>query len=190
MRKIVLITALLVLVAAVPVFAEIELGLSWTPVLADEQSINEDMGSIYGFHLGYRFWEIFYVSWDSLIMPSDVINGLVGYQRPGYLNLINGGLGFHIGPIVLYATAGINNVYVYKQDDLTAYEPEFGANLRVGAGLKFDWWGVNVSGTSVFASFERMAQTLAALGDDTRREIAMQKIIAGLIPSVNFSLYF
>jgi hypothetical protein len=190
MRKIVLITALLALVMAMPVFADIEIGASWTPVLADEKSSSEDLESITGFHLGYQWWGIFYATWDSLIMPPDIINGLVGYQRPGFLNLIDAGITIRIGPIVTYVTAGINNVYVYKQEELSGYEPEFGANLRAGAGLKFGWWGVNVSGTAVFASFERMAQTLAALGDDATRDIAFEKIVDGLIPSVNVTLYF
>ena len=190
MRKIVLITALLALVMAMPMFAEIEIGASWSPNFADPDKADDTLDSITGFHLGYRWWGIFYATWDSLIMPPDAINNLVGYQRPGYLNLIDAGITIRLGPIVTYVTAGVNNVYVYKQDELSGFESEFGANLRLGAGLKFDWWGVNVSGTSVFASFERMAQTLAALGDDATRNIAAEKIVDGLIPSINVTLYF
>jgi hypothetical protein len=190
MRKTVLIMALLVLAVSAPLFAELELGVSWTPLLSEEQSSSEDMESITGFHVGYQWWGIFYAAWDSLIMPPDMIGGMTGYLRPGFLNLFNAGLRLRIGPIIGYTTVGVNNIYVYKQEELSGLETEFGANLRVGAGLKFGWWGLNVSGTSVFPSFERMTLTLAALAEEATRDAAIDVIMSGLVPSINLTLYF
>lgn len=189
MRKTVLIAALLVLAMATPVFADLELGLSWTPILGEDNQIEEDMESITGFHVGYQWWGIFYATWDSLVMPPGEIAGITGYKRPGFLNLFDAGLRLRLGPIIAYTTAGVNTLYVYKQDELAGFDPDFGANLRAGAGLKFGWWGVNVSGTTVFPSFDRLVQTLAALGTEDR-DIAIDKIVNGLIPSINLTLYF
>ena len=190
MRKLVLIAALLTLVLAVAVFADIELGVSWTPVPGEENDPSAEMESITGFHLGYSWWAVFYATVDSLIMPPKMINDLVGYNRPGFLHLFDAGITIRFGPIVTYATAGVNSVYIYKQEELGGFEPTFGANMRLGAGLKFDWWGVNASGTWVFPSFEAMGQTLSKLGDSATREIAFEKIVKGIIPSINATLYF
>jgi len=86
----------------------------------------------------------------------------------------------------------MNNIYVYRQGDLQGLENNFGANLRLGAGVKFDWWGVNLSGTAVFPSFQRMIGTikgLAATSDDVRNA-ALQKIGDSLVPSINVTVYF
>ncbi len=192
MRKTVLFVALLALAVfvATPAFAEMELGLSWTPVPGNDNSPDAQMESITGFHVGYQWWGIFYASWDSLVMPPEIINSFTGFQRPGFLNLFNAGLRLRIGPIIGYATLGTNNIYVYRQAELENFDPSFGANLRAGVGLKFNWWGINVSGTSVFPSFERLTQTLAALGDPDTQQIAIDKIVDGLVPSINLTFYF
>jgi hypothetical protein len=184
--------ALLVLAMLVvtPAFAELELGLSWTPVPADEKDPEADLGSIVGFHVAYQWWGIFYATWEALVMPDDIINEFTGYQRPGFLNLFDLGFRLRIGPVIGYATVGTNNIYVYRQQELDSFDPGFGANLRLGAGLRFGWWGVNASGTSVFPSFERMTQTLGALGKAETRDIALEKIVDGLIWSVNLTFYF
>ena len=192
MRKMVLLGALLVLAMFVvaPAFAELELGLSWTPVPANDKNPDAEFESIVGFHVAYQWWGIFYATWESMVMPDDIINDFTGYQRPGFLNLFDAGLRLRIGPVIGYATLGTNNIYVYRQSELESFDPGFGANLRLGAGLKFGWWGVNVSGTSVFPSFEGLTKTLAALGDPDTRDIALEKIVDGLIASINLTFYF
>ena len=197
MRKSVLLVALVLLamLVATPAFAELELGLSWTPVPADTEDKNatedEEFESMTGFHVGYAFWGIFYGSWDALVMPPRLIKGFTGYSFPGFLNLFDAGIRLRIGPVITYVTAGINNLYVYRQAELGQIEASVGANLRVGAGVKFGWWGVNVSGTAVFDTFKDLTQTVVAIaGDDLERQTALDKIVNGLIPSLNATLHF
>ena len=190
MRKKVLLVALLVLAMTAPAFADLELGVSWTPIPAEDASSEEEFESITGFHLGYQWWGIFYATWDSLVMPPRIMYGLTDKKRPGFLNMFDAGIRLRLGPIIMYTTAGINHVYLYKQDQIGNYDPDLGVNLRAGAGLKFGWWGANVSGTAVFADFEQMTQRLAALADERTAEIAAEKLLENLIPSINVTLYF
>ena len=197
MRKSVLLVALVLLAmfVATPAFAELELGLSWTPVPADEDDKNatgdEELESMTGFHVGYGFWGIFYGSWDALVMPPRMIKGFTGYEFPGFLNLFDAGIRLRIGPVITYATAGLNNLYVYRQAELGQIDASVGANLRLGAGVKFGWWGVNVSGTAVFDTFKQLTQTVTALaGTELERQVAVDTIVNGLIPSLNVTLYF
>lgn len=192
MRKAILVAAVLIVVLAVPTFSnELELGLSWTPLPGADQNAEEEaeLDSITGFHIAYNWWAVMYASWDSLVMPPFIIQEWTGYKRPGFLNLYDVGLRITLGPIVTYLTVGMNNVYVYKQDQV-GFENNLGANLRLGAGLKFGWWGVNASGTAVFPSFEYMGNTLKGLASDATREIAVGKIVDALVPSINLTLYF
>jgi hypothetical protein len=192
MRKSVLITALLVLVLAVatPVFAEIELGISGTFDPGQASDPDKELDIIPGFHVGYS-WAIFYASWDAMVLPPGLVNEFTGFQRPGFLNLIDAGIRLRIGPIVTYATVGTNNIYVYGQSELGDFNPEFGANIRVGLGLTFGFWGVNLSGTTVFSSFDRLARTLQAFGGTpAEQQAALDTILDGLIPALNLTLYF
>lgn len=194
MRKSVLITALLVLVLAVatPVFAELELGISATIDPGQANDPTAEIDPIPGFHVGYNWWGIFYASWDAMVLPPGLVNEFTGFQRPGFLNLIDAGIRLRIGPIVTYATVGTNNIYVYRQSELEgSFNPEFGANIRVGAGLTFGFWGVNISGTTVFSSFDRLARTFQAFGGTpAEQQAALDTIINGLIPALNLTLYF
>lgn len=201
MRKAVLAAVVLLLLMTAPAFSqlgpgEIELGLSFTPLAADEgagPAAEEDaLDAMPGFHVGYVLWNFVYASWDSLVAPPSLMSNWTGFLRPGFLNLFNAGIRFVIKPVVGYATIGMNNIYVYRQGDIQGLENNFGANLRLGAGVKFDWWGVNLSGTAVFPSFQRMIGTikgLAATTDDVRNA-AIQKIGDSLVPSINVTVYF
>jgi hypothetical protein len=84
----------------------------------------------------------------------------------------------------------MNNVYVYNQGSNQALKNNFGANLRLGAGLKWDWIGINLSGTAVFHSFRSMTRTLAGLANKDSRERAVDKIGETIVPSINVALYF
>jgi hypothetical protein len=132
---------------------------------------------------------ILYASWDALVVPPTIIEEWTGRFRPGYLNLYDAGLRFSIGPVIAYAEIGLNSVYVYKQDSI-GFDPNFGANLRLGVGARFGWVGVNVSGTSVFPSFDYMIGTLKGLVSDTYRKDSLEKIKDTLVPSLNVTMYF
>ena len=193
MRKTMLFAAFLVLalVIAVPAFADIEVGISATIDPAVAEDPNAELEPIPGFHLAYQWWGIFYATWDSMVLPPDLVNSLTGYLRPGFLNLFDAGIRIRLGPIIGFVTAGTNNIYVYRQAELTDFNPEFGANLRAGAGLKFEFLGVNLSVTSLFASFDRLARTLQSLaGTPAEQNAAIETITSGLIPAFGVTLYF
>jgi hypothetical protein len=175
---------------------ELEIGLSVTPLQggqsAGPDAQEDSLDAMTGFHFGYVLFKFLYLSWDSLVSPPSLIKTWTGFNRPGFLNLYDGGIRFFIKPVIGYVTIGLNNVYVYRQGDLQGLENNFGANLRLGAGVKFDWWGVNLSGTAVFPSFQRMAGTLKGLAatTDDIRNASLQAIGDSLVPSLNVTLYF
>jgi hypothetical protein len=201
MRKAMLAAVVMLLLMTAPAFSdigpgELELGLSWTPLPADESAgpaVEEDaLDAMTGFHVGYVLFKFLYISWDSLVTPPSLIKSWTGFNRPGFLNLYDAGIRFIIKPVLGYVLLGMNNVYVYKQGDLQGLENNFGANLRLGLGVRFDFFGVNLSGTAVFPSFQRMAGTLkglAATTDDVRNA-SVQAITESLVPSLNIVFYF
>jgi hypothetical protein len=179
---------LLILTAAVPAFSqELEVGMSFTPVLGETES--GEMDFMFGFHFGYSFLYILYASWDALVIPPVVIENWTGRYRPGFLNLYDAGVRFNIGPVIAYAELGLNSVYVHNQETI-GFDPNFGANLRLGVGAKFGWVGVTVSGTSVFPSFDYMVGTLKGLVSETLRKDSLEKIKDTLVPSLNVTMYF
>ncbi len=192
MRKAACILAtFLLLFVTVRLFSdEIELGLSWTPVMDDAASAEDAVDSIRGFHFGYVLWKFVYFSWDALVMPPSIIQDWTGFYRPGFLNLYDAGVTFYFKPFIFYGELGINNVYVYKQGSNQALQNNFGANLRIGGGLKWDWIGVNLSGTAVFNSFGSLVSTLAELANSDSSDRALEKIGNTIVPSLNVALYF
>ena len=192
MRKTALFLAVFVLLfMSVQAFSdEIELGLSWTPIMDDAVSAEDAVDSIRGFHFGYVLWGFVYGSWDALVMPPSIIQNWTGFYRPGFLNLYDVGVTFYFKPFVVYGELGLNNVYVYKQGSSQALKNNFGANLRIGGGLKWDWIGINLSGTAVFHSFRSMAGTLAELVNSDSSDRAAKKIGDAIVPSLNVVLYF
>jgi hypothetical protein len=198
MRKIwvPLAVALLLALAVPAAFAETELGMSWTPINDPTAGANATI-SLPGFHVGYS-WFILYASWDALAMPAFWVeqalgdtNASTGVYTPGpyvpaFLNLFDVGVRLVFKPIELYATVGTNYLKVYQ--DTTNYG--FGANIRLGAGLKFGWWGINVSGTSVYASWSDLTSVLKGLGSAETRDWAWAQIADGLVPAINLTFYF
>jgi hypothetical protein len=193
MRKLI-VAMVLIAVVALPGFTiGLEVGLSGTPVP------NGDGGAewILGAHLGVSPWAILYASWDALVMPPGAISGMTGYvddggywhdgpRLPGFLNLFDVGIKFEISKVVLLAEMGVNTVYVYKQEGTM----DFGANLRVGAGLRFGGWGVTLTGTSVFGSMDTLVNTLKGLVADSTRKWAFDQIVNSLVPSIMAVVYF
>ncbi|HVP17571.1 MAG TPA: hypothetical protein VMU36_01145 [Spirochaetia bacterium] len=185
MKKILLpLAAILLLALAVPAFAERgewELGLSWTPSrnssnIADPNAVN----SILGFHVGYAY-SILYFSWDAFAMPDYWVWNATGYYAPGFLNLFDVGVRFVLRPVLAYGTIGFNHLYIYDSTDYG----NVGVNARAGIGVKFGWWGVNFSGTQVFANWNDLS---AAFSDASRGN--WSTLTDGSSVSFNVAIYF
>jgi len=192
------LAALLLLALAVPAaFAQVELGISATPVPGGQSNAG-GVDTITGFHVAYA-WGILYGSWDSLAMPAQLISNMTGYYdainsvyvsgpyAPGFLNLYDVGIRLMLQPFVVYTELGTNSLYIYKN---LGGGGNFGANLRLGAGLRFGFWGVNVSGTAVFSSLDLLTATLKKLVADSTRNDAITAISQNLVPSINLTFYF
>ncbi len=195
-KLLVLLAAALLMAMAVPAaFAEVELGISGTPV---PDPLTGAVDTSTGFHVGYN-WSILYLSWDAIAVHSGFIasqtgswdgnNWVSGPYVPGFLNLFDAGLIFTLRPFVLYAEVGTNTLYVY-QPSINGGGGNFGANLRLGAGLRFGFWGVNISGTAVFSDFTALTTTLAKLGSAATQTAAFGAITSALVPSLNLTFYF
>ena len=191
MRKTAFIFAICFVFIGAPAFSDvIELGLSWTPVSSDSVSAEEELDWIRGFHIGYVIWDFVYISWDALVIPPTVIEGWTGFYRPGFLNLYDAGVQFYFKPFLLYGELGLNSVFVHNQGSSQALRNNFGANLRLGGGLKWDWIGINLSGTAVFHNIEALTSALGDLVRKESREQAAEKLGNAFIPSLNVALYF
>jgi hypothetical protein len=196
MKKIVILTAVgLLFISTLPLFAQnsFELGISFTPILSEDKGYESEEGkelnAMLGFHAAYS-WLIFYGAWDSLAVPPPTILSWTGYaNRAGFLNLFGVGIRLLLGPFALYSTIGVNTLYVYKQDELEDLNSDFGANLRIGAGLKFGIWGVNASGTAVFPAFDDIVNLFKDLADPQLRDWAIDKLMSRIVPSINLFLY-
>ncbi len=206
-RAYVPLVILVLLALSTPAFSEIELGASFTPAefLMSEEAkqleqfigAEEDFEAIVGFHIGYSWWWIFYGSWDAIVMPPWWIYSITvgpdssGTYKPGFLNLMDIGVRPTLGPIMLLAEAGLNNIYIHGQQAEigieSATEPNFGVNLRLGAGLKFGWWGITVTGTSVFATFTKMTDVIEGVIESD--PLAIQYLISSLIPSITVNMH-
>jgi hypothetical protein len=192
MKKLLVPLAVLLLLAlAVPAaFAEVELGMGWTPFSnpnaapANDPSKND---SITAFHVGYS-WTILYGTWDALALPAWIVANKTdgAFDVPGFLNLYDIGIRLVVRPFLIYAEGGVNSLYIYGGENWG----QVGANLRLGAGLKFGFWGVNLSATSFFASLDDLGTTLKALGSVQTRNWAISQITDGLLPSLNVTIYF
>jgi len=184
MKKIMLpLAAVLLLIMALPAFAEWELGLGWTPNQSPANVSDPNaVSSILSFHVGYA-WHILYFSWDAFAMPDYWVSNMTDseYYAPGFLNLFDVGVRFVLRPVLVYAEAGANNLYVYGGEDYA----NIGVNARAGVGLKFGWWGINVSGTQVFSSLTDLS---AAVSDATHGN--WSTLTGGSMVSLNFAIYF
>jgi hypothetical protein len=209
-----LIVGLLLLSLAAPLWSgELELGVSLFPIdwgnnpnegtmitEADESFINS---WLFGFHMGYA-WGLFYTSWDSFVLPPHIIRDIAtvvendiivreGFYRPGFVNYFDFGLRLVLlNTLVGFAELGVNTLYIYKQDQLAEEDQPgtFGANLRLGAGLRVnDWLGIDLTGTALFPSFGKMLEVLGDLSsdDDAVQEAALSQI--KLFPTVMLVWY-
>ena len=209
--KFLAIAVVLILAMVLPAAADqLELGMSLTPVVPEENTNDPNYDPnqsliLPGFHIGYRFAYIGFISWDSYVMPPEYITNMTAtydpdtgvYQpgpfRPGFLNTWNIGAKLVLGPLVGYSTVGLNTIYVYKQAEYEymgeEFNSNFGANWKVGAGLKFGDWGLTLDLMALFPSFDSMQRDLSDLfGDDkVLSDAAAEKI--QFIPSFVATLY-
>ena len=191
------ILAVALIGCAIPAFAEWELGVSWTPVPNALTDGNSRIDSMTGYHVGYAS-SIVYGSWDILVVPEflvedwtqyyDVETGIYhpGCYDSGYLHLFDAGIRLVARPFIGFAEAGINSLFVHGEGFIPG---GFGANLRLGLGVKFGWWGVTLSGTSVFTSWRDLVDTVQALGSTETRPLALNAIESSLVPSIIFIWY-
>jgi len=194
MKKLMMITLIFFLLGGMSLFAdEIELGMSVTPIPGEVEkgeSESDDVEVMPGFHAGYSFLGILYGSFDALVAPPSMINGMTGFYRPGFINLIDAGFRFKLGPVMLLTTVGVNQLYVHNQDDLEGdWESDLGANLRLGAGYRRKHLGVTVTATQTFNNFDAVVDTIGGLFDDERRDNAVARLTNGLIPTISVVLY-
>jgi hypothetical protein len=199
------VALLLAVVVAAPVISQSE---EWS-VGVSLNGLSEDEGidaAQLGFNVGYKFLNILLADWTAVAIPPGLVESwtgqsftaddmkvtwIPGYQRPGFMNFFDIGLAFNIGPIVATGQAGLNLLYIYKQEELEGYDGSFGANLRAGVGARFDWWSVILNGTVAFADIESAFQTLGALASDVDRVAADARdtLRSGLLVSLGFNLY-
>jgi hypothetical protein len=172
----------LLLALAVPAFADWEFGVSGTPQL---NPVEGNVEFLTGYHLGYTV-SIFAASLDSIAVPSWLIAEWSNYTVPGFLNLFDLGVKLYFRPLIVYAEAGINNLYIYQVGML----PGLGANLRVGAGLRFGWWGIDLAGTETFPSWDALQKQVGGLFNADMQAAAFNQIVQQLVPSVQFNFYF
>jgi hypothetical protein len=201
----ILVLFLLIIIPATVSAAEWELGLGYTPLsnedLADDASFQES--GLTSFHAGYSFWWLFYASWDSFIMPPYLVESMTGslendvykegYYRPGFLNMYDVGIRIHLGPVMGFATVGVNTLYVYRQDeDMLDVGENIGANLRLGLGARFDWWGITASISSIQPSIDQAVMIIENMssGDDYLKTQAEEMFLANLVPSIMLVMYF
>ena len=193
MKKLLVPLAVAALLAlAVPAaFAEWELGIGLTPgQVAGNTDPNAD--PLLNFHVAYS-WNIIYASWDSYAMPDywvyqnttyvDPSSGYIvtGVLAPGFLNLFDVGLKIYLRPFIGYAEFGTNYLYVRGGQSYG----RVGVNFRVGAGVKFGFWGINLSGTQVFATFTDLGAAFHQIGHGD-----WSYLTGGMVPTLNFVIYF
>jgi hypothetical protein len=213
------IAVLLLFLTAWPLFSELglEVGLSATPIVFPEVSEKDNLvylaeernfEFVLGFHFGYSFLGIGYLSWDALVMPPEFVYGMTvkfekneesgelipvdGFYEPGFINLFDGGVRFTFEPVVLFAEAGFNYLYVHKQAEYQAQGRDvgnnIGMNLRIGGGARFDILGAYLSLTMIFPDFAGIGGFFDALGAD---DVARDKALAStpIVPSLIFLIY-
>ena len=190
------LAAILLLALAVPAFADWELGIGFTPSQNSTSTDPNQVNGIIDFHVGYAI-SILYFAWDAYAMPAYWVNNATTYidpssgwvsqgaDVPGFLNTFDIGVRLILRPIVVYGEIGTNLLYLYGGQIYNGYAG-VGVNARLGAGVRFGFWGVNISGTQIFATWTDMSAAFhqAIYRGDT------SYLTAGSVLSLNFVLYF
>jgi len=194
MKKLLLpLAAILLLALAVPAaFSEAELGIGLSPGTVANPPDPNNVDPILNFHVGWSY-SILYLSWDAYAMPDywvynnttyvDPSSGYTvqGYLVPGFLNMFDIGVKILLKPFLLYAEAGPNMLYLRGGTDYG----RVGVNARLGAGLKFGFWGINLSGTQIFASTDDLNAAIHQAIHGNWSDLTQ-----GMVPTLNFVIYF
>ena len=186
MKKLLLpLAAILLLGLAVPAaFSEAELGIGLTPGQVANPPDPNNVDPILNFHVGWS-WTILYLTWDAFAMPDYWVYNATyntgAYYVPGFLNMFDVGIKIVLRPFIGYATVGANQLYLRGGQTYS----HVGVNARLGAGVKFGFWGINLSGTQVFASTSDMSYAFnqAFHGNASY-------LVGGMVPTLNFTFYF
>ena len=198
MKKLLVPLAVIALLAlAVPsafaVPSEWELGVGWSPASDPQSAERGAVDSLINFHVGYS-WNILYLSWDAYALPDYMVYNLTsyvdanngyfypGYFVPGFMNLFDVGLKFYLRPVLGYVEVGTNALYLYGGQ---MYNGGLGVNARLGIGFKFGWWGINLSGTDVFASWGDLGYAFGQMFNGNFGPIG-----DGALLTINFAIYF
>jgi hypothetical protein len=186
MKKLLLpLAAILLLALAVPAaFSEAELGIGLTPGQVANPPDPNNVDPILNFHVGWS-WTILYLSWDAFAMPDYWVYNATyytgAYYVPGFLNMFDVGLKIVLRPFIAYATVGGNMLYLRGGQTYN----QVGVNARLGAGVKFGFWGVNLSGTQVFASTSDMSFAFREAFHGNA-----SYLVGGMVPTLNLTFYF
>lgn len=193
------LAAILLLALAVPAFADWELGLGISPSQNSTSTDPGQVNSIINFHVAYAM-SFLYFSWDAYAMPAywvynattyiDPANGYIypGADVPGFLNTFDVGVRFFLRPVIFYGELGTNLLYLYGgriYKDPYGH-PGVGVNARIGAGVRFGFWGVNLSGTQVFTTWSDMSGAF----NQAFRTGNTSYLTDGSVLTLNFVLYF
>jgi hypothetical protein len=210
MNRRILIPVVALALLATPAFAQFDLGLTATVPLAATADPSAQVEALPGFHFGYGFLWLFYGSLDSIVLGPQTVQSMTkrvqelegggiyetaGYYRPGFLNLADVGARLIIGPFVAAAQFGLNSLYIYKQQEILAENPNFqsgfGANFQVTGGLRFGFWGVSVIGTAVFPDMTSAIRSVSRLvaNSEAERTLAFNQIVQRMIPTLAVVLY-
>jgi len=196
------------------VWADIEIGVGVSPPMISQQELDAERDqlttqksflgdTVVSFHAALDFSWLLTVSGDAFVLPPIVVRNMTTYvtdggflkdgvYRPGFLILTDVGLKLKWGAFGALATAGFNELYIYRQDDLDpdAKPPSLGVNLRLGAfwRLSRDFL-VSLTGTSVFPNPESLLSTLKAVAGDNGylRDEALRTITGNLYPTLGFA---
>jgi hypothetical protein len=212
MKKLwVLLTVFLLLTVSLPVFAELELGVGFSPPLGSKDqnagmSGNVVQDAMYSSHLGLSWWWLFYASVDSYVMPPYTIQDLTttvnettgtvtpGYYRPGFLNLFDVGIRPELSSVILMLETGINYLYIWRSADVPdlANKSMLGVNLRGGVGYNFGFISAMVSGTVVFDNFQDVVTVFRNIAGNNQflRDQTLKGLLKSLYPTLTVNLHF
>lgn len=184
--------ALFLLLIAPSAFAEWEVGVSLFPASSSSIVVlpSSELNWMIGLHVGSTFLGSGYASWDGISLPDYLTKKLSAgaFRVPSFLNLYD--LGLHLGKRTVFGFVqlGLNNLWIYD----VGLEPltNTGANIRAGAGVKFQIWGIDLSATEVYPSIGALAKNLAGVVTDGTSGAAFQTLAGDIIWSVGLNLYF
>lgn len=197
-----------------PLWAEIDLGVGISPPMlsADELQAEAEANnnrtsplgnSIVSFHAGWAFSWLFLATGDAYVLPPAMVRKMTtfvtndgylkdGIYRPGFLMLGDAGLRLKVGPFGAMTELGLNNLYIYREQELQKdVKPDsFGVNVRVGAFWRFSReLQLSLTGMAVFPNFEavtQLAHNLMSSDSFVRNETA-QAFFSTLYPTVGLS---